>query len=786
MNEVLESSKIIFDRSTRPFGIARVHLDAEGNPADVTIEYLNSAMAATADCAPDDLRGRNIYEIWPDGDRAWLDYFYRAAYQGEAVEFETVSVAYRTFQNVVVFPIMEGYCGYELQDITNWMTHSHSAMESVAAGMFFYEARTRLLLLTEPARESCGLDISYLSVEEFATALFDGDAVRRVREGIEELPSHCAKVLFEEELRDGRWIRISLSRTTAASRFATGFLEDITQLKETQAASARRSEIIEGLSAEYFILYNVDLTQDRIEPYLVRTEVAAYFAKVIEGGMAYGDWLEDYCANYVAREHKAEVFAHLNPEALRRYAEGGPGAPADLSVVFKRLFGSEEQFIELRVIKTGEGARGVVLAARNINDEVQKKMDQSEALETALAVAKHANESKTTFLTNISHDLRTPLNSIMGYCDLALAHLDDSGSMVSSLEKIRLSSNHLLNLINDILDANRIESGKMVLSEQAIDLVQLVAEVRDVFAGQAKEKGIAFTVDASKVKHRHVLSDPLRLKQIMLNTVGNALKYTDEGGCVDLLVLEGAVSPNGAGMYEVVVRDDGCGMSTDFLDRVFLPFERDSMGRAPQTEGTGLGMTITKNLVDLLGGTISVKSKLRAGTQFDILLPLRLNRSKPVESPGAAGEGDYRSIRFDGLRVLIADDDELSREMMGATLEDFGFSFQLAEDGDEAVEAVAESPEGYFDVVVMDMRMPRMEGDVATRAIRALPRADVAQMPIIALTADAFEEMYRRSREAGMTAHATKPLNTKELILLLDRFLHGVSENPQPAEGGNA
>ena len=780
VNEVLESCKVIFDRSTRPFGIARVHLDAEGNPADVTIEYLNSAMAATADSTPEDLRGRNIYEIWPDGDRTWLDYFYRAAYQGEAVEFETVSVAYRAFQNVAIFPIVEGCCGYELQDITNWMTHSHSAMESVAAGMFFYEARTGLLLLTEPARESCGLDVSYLSVEEFASALFEGEAARRVQAGIEDFPPQCTKMLFEEKLRDGRWLRISLSQAKGASRFATGFLEDITQLKETEASSARRSEIIEGLSAEYFILYDVDLAQDKIEPYLVRNEVAVYFANIIEEGMTYTDWLEDYCANYVAEEHKAEVFAHLNREALRRYAEGAPGAPADLSVVFKRLFGSEEQFVELRVIKTGEGAHGVVLAARNINDEVQKKIDQNEALETALAVAKHANESKTTFLTNISHDLRTPLNSIMGYCDLALAHLDNPGSITSSLEKIRLSSNHLLNLINDILDVNRIESGKMVLSEQAVDLVQLVEDVRDVFAGQAKEKGIAFTVDTSKVSHRHVLSDPLRLKQIMLNTVGNALKYTDAGGSVDLLVSEGAVSPNGAGMYEMVVRDNGCGMSADFLDRVFLPFERDSMGRAPQTEGTGLGMTITKNLVDLLGGTIAVKSKLRAGTQFDILLPLRLNRSKPVEAPGTAGEGDYRSIRFDGLRVLIADDDELSREMMGAILEDFGFAYELVEDGDEAVDAAAESPEGHFDAIVMDMRMPRMEGDVATRAIRALPRADVAQMPIIALTADAFEEMYRRSREAGMTAHATKPLNTKELILLLDRFLHAGDE-PRPA-----
>lgn len=776
MDDVLESSKIIFDRSTRPFGIARVHLDAAGEPTDVTIEYLNAAMAATANSVPDDLRGRNIYEIWPDGDRSWLEYFYRAAYLGEAVEFETVSAAYRSFQNVAIFPIMDGYCGYELQDITNWMTHSHPAMENVSAGMFFYEPRTQLLLLTEPARESCGLSVGYLSISEFANALFESEAARRVQEDVTGFPDGCTKALFEEQMRDGRWLRISLSRSKPSARFATGFLEDITLLKEAEASSIRRSEIIEGLSAEYFILYNVDLMGDRIEPYIVRNEVAAYFANAVKEGMAYTQWLDEYCATYVADGYRAEVFAHLNMGALRCYAEKDPEDAGESSVVFKRLFGDEEQFIEIRVIRTGKGSAEVVLAARNINDEVQKKIDQSEALQTALAVAKSANESKTAFLTNISHDLRTPLNSIMGFCDLALGHLDEPASVGNSLAKIRLSSDHLLNLINDILDVNRIESGKMVLSEQSVDLVQLVEEVRGVFAELAREKGISFTVDASQVTHRDVLSDPVRLKQIMLNTVGNALKYTDKDGRVDLLVSEGAVSPNGSGMYEIVVRDNGCGISSDFLDRVFLPFERDSVGRAPQAEGTGLGMTITKNLVDLLGGTITVKSKLRAGTQFDILLPLRLNRSKPAAGCGAADKDDYRAIRFDGLRVLIADDDELSREMMGAILQDFGFEFETAEDGDEAVEAVANSPEGFFDAIIMDMRMPRMEGDVATRAIRALPRSDVRHMPIIALTADAFEEMYRRSREAGMTAHATKPLNTKELILLLEKHLLPASE----------
>ena len=659
MDEVLKNSKIIFDRSTRPFGIARVRLDNQGNPADVTIEYLNAAMAATADSTPADLLGKNIYEVWADGDRTWLDYFYRAAYLGEAVEFETISAAYRMFQDVAIFPIAEGYCGYQLNDIT----------------------------------------------------------------------------LF----------------------------------KETEASSARRSEIIEGLSAEYFILYNVDLANDVIEPYIVRNEVAVYFASIIGESMSYEEWLEDYCVNYVACSYRDEVMAHLNRAALLDYAASSSN---DRSVIFKRLFGSEEQFVELRVMNTGEDASKVVLAARNINDEMTKKLDQSEALKTALAVAERASEAKTTFLTNISHDLRTPLNSIMGFCDLALGHVGDAAVVEDSLRKIRLSSGHLLNLINDILDVNRIESGKLVLSEQSLDLVRLVEEVREVFVDQAQEKGISFFVDASAVTHCQVLGDPLRLKQIMLNTVGNAIKYTDRGGRVGLTVSEGAVSPNGVGMFEVVVSDNGCGMSDDFLERIFMPFERDSMGRAPQTEGTGLGMTITKNLVDLLGGTIKVESKLLKGSRFTILLPLRLNRSEPAERRGGIEVGDYRSMRFDGLRMLVVDDDELSREMMGAILEDFGFECQLVCDGDEAVDAVADSPEGHFDAVIMDMRMPRMEGDVATRAIRVLPRRDVAQLPVIALTADAFEEMYRRSREAGMTAHATKPVNTKELILLLDKYLH--------------
>ncbi len=201
MNELLKFCEKIFNRSTRPFGIAKVHLDENGNPVDVTIEYLNAAMAATADSVPSQLCGKNVYEIWPDGDRAWLDYYYRAAYCDEAVEFETVSVAYRTFQNVAIFPICRGYCGYEVQDITTWMTHTHQTLESVSAGMFFYEPRTHLLLLTDPARECCDLEAGYMDVGDFANSFIDEPTAQTILKSIVDFSGDSDQVLCEGQLK---------------------------------------------------------------------------------------------------------------------------------------------------------------------------------------------------------------------------------------------------------------------------------------------------------------------------------------------------------------------------------------------------------------------------------------------------------------------------------------------------------------------------------------------------------------------------------------------------------
>ncbi len=768
MDEMLKYCEKIFNRSTRPFGIAKVHVDEDGNPLDVTIEYLNAAMAATAFSVPSQLRGKNIYEIWPDGDRAWLDYYYRAAYCDEAVEFETVSVAYRTFQNVAIFPICRGYCGYEVQDITTWMTHTHQTLESVSAGMFFYEPRTHLLLLTDPARECCDLEAGYMDVGDFANSFIDETTAQTIFKSIVDFSDDCDQVLCEGQLKNGRWMRLSMSHKGSTARFVNGFLEDITVLKEVEAKSARRSEIIESLSSEYFALYLINYKTNTMVPYLLRNDVAQYFASLIGEDDSYTGWLERYCGEHIVKADRRNVYSHLEPTSIADYLDERNG---DFSISCRRRYQDEEQYIELRVIRLSGTDDEVVLATRNINEEVKNQLDQKEALQSALTLAEHASEAKTTFLTNISHDFRTPLNAILGFSRQALNHVDEQETVQRSLEKIVVSGEHLLDLINDILDVSRIESGKIVLKEQSLDLVQLMDDLRDVFSTQAADKGVEFCVDTSGIRDTHVLGDDLRINQILVNTVANAVKYTDAGGRVDVSVCEEDVSPHGVAMFRFKVRDTGCGMSPAFIERIFMPFERDTASYFGVREGTGLGMTIAKSFIDLLGGTVKVTSKLREGSEFDITLPLKLDREAHEVEPEPLHEIDVASLRFDGFRALVVDDDELSREILAAILMEHGFIIEMAGDGDEAVQAIEDAEPGYFDVVVMDMRMPRMTGDGATRAIRALPREDVATLPIIAATADAFEEGQRRAREAGMTAHVTKPLDTRKLLMILQECL---------------
>lgn len=767
MDTILESCKRIFEQSPKPFGIAHVLTDDNGKPLDATIVYLNQAMATSVNAKREDLQGQNIYEIWKGSDRTWLKNLYRAACLGESVEFETVSVEHQQFQSVTLIPLMDGYCCYEVQDVTSWLTYSNTDSANASAGVFFYEPRKELILLTDSVQDCCHLDNKYFTLRNFADYLFEPDAADRICQAFVDALCEGGHVFIEEQARDKRWFRLSMTYSDPSTRFSNGLFEDITLLKEAESQSARYSEIIESLSTEYYALHLVNLDTDTMRPYLIRSKVGRYFATDVEQAKSYTDWLRVYCERYVVGADKDKLLKLMNRDALLQHLSEGS---SDFSVVCKRLFDGVEQYIELRLIMLSSNPQTMLIAACNINDEVKKRIDQNEALQTALTLANNASEAKTTFLTNISHDLRTPLNSIMGFTDLALSHLNDTTSVKNDIERIKISSEHLLDLINKLLDVSRIESGKEVLNEAPLDIRRLVFKTQAVFSAQAAERKINFSFDTSGIKHSNVLGDQIRINQIFANTIGNALKYTSAGGSVEVAVTEQAVSPNNIAMFEIIVRDTGRGMSEEFLQRIFLPFERSNAEDVRTTEGTGLGMTITKNIISLMDGTIQVKSKLGEGTEFKIILPLRLDEKYQVQKEVSLDRKED-SPCLAGRRILVVDDDDLSREMMEGILEDKGCEVETADDGDVAVAMVEASEEGYFDAIIMDMRMPRMPGDEATRAIRALPRQDVTSMLIVSLTADAFEEGHRRFSEAGVTAHLTKPLNTRLLMEVLEKHL---------------
>ncbi len=768
MDEMLKVWATTFDRSPQPFGVAEVLLDEAGQPYDAVYRYLNPAMAAITGHTADDLTGVGMYTIW-GGDPIWLDHFYEAAYEGRSVEFETLSDMLQQFFRAEVFPVGEGLCGLTLQDVTSWLVPAQRALDKASAGLFFYDMRYRQMLLTDSAREQSGIDVDFISLEEFIERTFGPAAGDELRRRMENFRDDQASLYQEGRLSDGRWLRISLDHTGRSERFAYGFLEDFTRTKHAEQRSEQYVEVIDSLGAENFALYLVDLDTNEMEIYRRGENDTAEFALASEREGNYPEAMARYIDTFVVEEDRARVRAEVGPEVLWRRLEDGE---ADFSVGYRRLFGSEEQYVELRVIRLPHNDSKVILAARNVTGEMREQLSQKVALQNALDLAEHASQAKSTFLTNMSHDFRTPMNSISGFASIALDHLNDTDRVRDCLRKIMLSSDHLLSLVNDILDVSRIEGGKMSFNEDIVDLPAAVDEVQAMFGEKAAACGIDLAVEVGRLDHPQVVTDPLRLNQILVNTVGNAVKFTREGGLVTMRLTECDGAPRGFGSYAISVSDTGCGMTPEFLDRIFLPFERDGLGYTNKTEGTGLGMTITKSLVDLMGGEIEVESALGRGSTFTITLPLRLAEAEEVAEAAGAGAAEEPPRRdFTGSKVLVVDDDDLSREILVEILKDYGFESDEARDGDAAVRKIAAVEPFHYDAVLMDMRMPRMDGDEATREIRALDRPDAATLPIIAETADAFEEGQRRAKEAGMTALTTKPLNIHALIALLSEYI---------------
>ena len=536
----------------------------------------------------------------------------------------------------------------------------------------------------------------------------------------------------------------------------------------------------------------------------------------------------------------------------------------------------------------------------DIDDE--KRMEaQLEAqradLEDALAAAQHANRAKTTFLNNMSHDIRTPMNAIIGFTSLVAAHIDNTEQVRGYLTKIATSSNHLLSLINDVLDMSRIESGKVKIEEKECSLPEMLHDLKTIVQADIMSKQLDFYIDTVDVVNENVLCDRLRLNQVLLNLLSNAMKFTKPGGMVSVRILQKRNAPEGYAAYEFQVKDTGIGMSPEFLKNVFEPFERERTSTVSGIQGTGLGMAITKNIVDMMGGTVTVDSEVGKGTTFTVSLQFKTSScpvrqetipqlqglralvvdddfntcssvtkmlasiglrpdwttsgkeavlrvklageqedeyavyiidwlmpdmngievvrrirgmigedtpiivltaydwsdieeearkagvtafcSKPIflselrevlESPFASGNQDEASqetFSFQGKNILLVEDNELNQEIAVEILQETGFVMDVADDGSAAVERMREAEPGQYDLILMDIQMPIMDGYEATRQIRALEDPDIAGIPIIAMTANAFEEDKKTALEVGMNGHIAKPIDVPVLLELL-------------------
>lgn len=708
------------------------------------------------------------------------------------------------------------------------------------------------------------------------------------------------------ERKDGVPVRVLYTR------------QNITELKQKELRAQRERAVLNRKDRQYriaimsnsFSTFECNLTKDWIEQDIIRVHNGEEISLLERAGLTapckvsacFENWKQ-----FVLPESQEDYNAFVSVDYLKsQFEQGNMEVDVDYwgGVHKETPMCVRQSFIMTRDEDTGDLIAMVV--SRDITEQVRKQREQTQALQDALMQAQHANQAKTTFLSNMSHDIRTPMNAIIGFATIAASHMERTDQVRDCLQKILSSSNHLLGLINDILDMSRIESGKLRIHNQECNIPELMHNLVNIIQPQVKAKQLEMYIDTFDVANEDVIADPLKLNQIFINLMGNAVKYTPAGGIVSFRIMQHTTFKHGWGEYVFVIKDNGIGMSQEFVEHIFEPFERESTATRSGIQGAGLGMAITKNIVDMMGGEITVESAVGKGSTFTVKLSLQLQDieksaeqikelqglrslvvdddfnvcdsvSKMLKSIGmrsewttsgreavyraksAHEEGDpyhtyiidwqmpetsgietARKIRnvvgsdapiiiltaydwtdieeeakeagvtafcakplfmsdlkaallaannlgdaaqlsteavwmqadYSGKRLLLVEDNELNREIATVILEEAGFVIEAAPDGTDAVSMVEQSAENYYNAVLMDVQMPVMNGYEATRAIRALRRKDVKNLPIIAMTANAMEDDKEAALKSGMNAHVAKPLDIELLMRILHQFLH--------------
>ena len=515
-------------------------------------------------------------------------------------------------------------------------------------------------------------------------------------------------------------------------------------------------EIIEGLGKEYFSVLLLELDSGQIFSY---REVGENGKQIADFCRKYENkWCEllpAYADEIVTEESRENFLDQLSFDALCSNQD-------DFSMTYEFKKGDSIIYYQTRIayVYKKDRSRVAVIGTRNIDDLIKKERMQEAKLKEAYIVAEEANKAKTDFLNNMSHDIRTPMNVILGYNELMKQYLTDP-ILVDYQNKIEQSGKFLLSIINNVLDMARIESGKMVVEERAEQIGLVVEEIESVFESSAQEKNIVFTTSVD-VSHTHVLCDGFKVREILMNLVGNAFKYTPDGGRIEIDVKELDCEKPGYVRIQTQVKDTGIGMSEDYLPTLFDSFSREYNTTIGKVSGTGLGMSIVKNLVDMMDGEICVKSKLGEGTCFTLTFEHRISDEDCIELNQELDVLDEKSI-LQGKHVLLVEDNDLNAEIAMAILEQSGLVLDRVEDGLACINRLSEVDGDLYDLILMDIQMPNMNGYEATRRIRQFKNSKKASIPILAMTANAFAEDKKMAMDAGMNGHVSKPIDVNVL-----------------------
>lgn len=592
-------------------------------------------------------------------------------------------------------------------------------------------------------------------------------------------PTYSTK--YRVPCKDGslKWVMDSgrKTKTPEGNTIINSIYLDITKDEEARQSELnheRRTkqqyyDLLSSINSNYYFIYLVNLEDGSGIPLRLPETECAVFTSYSTNGL-YD--IEPLVRSHFHPDDSAKILEHFSLSGLRRQKKD---RHIDFALECRsRLFDSEYRWTAFNstLLAQSDGYHQIILTLRDIHEDKLKELREQQALQEAFDAAKAANMAKNEFLSRMSHDIRTPMNAIMGMTAIAGKYLDDKDRVQDCLAKITTASNHLLNLINEVLDMAKIESGKLNLLEEDFSISAMLQELLDLINPQLLVKKHHFTLTKAPELRDNVLGDKLRLKQLLLNILANAIKYTPPYGSISLEVRETHSRLHDTIGYEFIITDNGIGMDSEFAAKIFEPFARASDSRTSEIEGTGLGMTIALNIARMMNGTIDVQSTLGEGSSFKAtvyLHPHQQIHSSKASAP-AAGIDRLQEIACRGKQVLLVEDNELNLEIAVELLKYAGLEITIAKNGLEGLDKFKAAPPGTYTLILMDIQMPVMNGLEAAKAIRALPVKDAQTVPIVAMTANAFPEDIAATLQAGMNEHLSKPIDLEQFHSILQKW----------------